>query len=169
MDIEGLGHAVESLDYVVQRAEEIARGLTDAQAGWKPSPDRFSVRETLWHLRDIDVEGFLPRLERVLREDRPFLPDVDGARLARERGYNALDSFAAVEDMKRARRAAAELLQSIGAGQISRPAELEDVGSITLGDLLDRWIRHDSEHLVDLEQLRQEIETSRPGRDRSES
>jgi hypothetical protein len=160
MDIDGLGGTVESLDYVVQRAEEIARGLNDEQATWKPSPARFSVRETLWHLRDIDVEGFLPRLERVLNEDRPFLPDVDGARLARERDYNGLDSFAAVEDMKHARRTAAQLLQSIDAAQISRPAELEDVGSITLGDLLDRWLQHDSEHLVDLEQLRHELEVA---------
>ena len=159
MDVEGLRGTVESLDYVVRRAEEIARGLADAQLTWKPSSDRFSIRETIWHLRDVDREGFLPRLRRVLDEDSPFLPDVDGARLARERRYNDLDGTVALDDLKRGRRSAGEVLRTLNAVQLARPAELEQVGTITLGDLLDRWLLHDSEHLVDLEQLRQKIES----------
>ncbi len=163
MDMDGLPSTVESLDYVARRAEQIARGLTDAQLMWKPSPDRFSIRETLWHLRDIDVEAFLPRLQRMLQEERPFLPDVDGARLARERGYNALDISSAVDDLKRGRRTAGKLLQALTAEDLSRGAELEGVGSITLGELLDRWLLHDSEHVVDLEQLCAQLEGSRSG------
>jgi DinB superfamily len=159
MDADGLRNSIESLDYVARRAEELARGLTQDQVTWKPSPDRFSIRETIWHLRDIDAEGFLPRLQRVLNEDRPFLADVDGARLARERGYNELDASVATADLKRGRRTAGEVLRSLTESQLDRPAELEEVGSITLGELIERWLQHDSEHLIDLEQLRQQLET----------
>ena len=38
--------------------------------------------EHVCHLRDIEVEGYAPRLKRILSEDGPFLPDIDGRRLA---------------------------------------------------------------------------------------
>jgi hypothetical protein len=55
---------------------------------FKPSPDEFSVLENICHLRDIEIEGYTVRIQRILSEDRPFLPDLDGTRLAIERDYN---------------------------------------------------------------------------------
>lgn len=49
----------------------------------------------------LEREGYGARIERILREDRPLLSDVDGAQVARERNYlgepltQALESFGA--------------------------------------------------------------------------
>src|SRR5260370_25843180 len=47
----------------------------------------FSIQEHACHLRDIEIEGYRARLERILAQARAQLPDIDGAELARQRDY----------------------------------------------------------------------------------
>jgi hypothetical protein len=42
-------------------------------------------------LRDIDGDGYRERVERMLAEERPSLPDIDGDALARQRDYQSQD------------------------------------------------------------------------------
>src|SRR5215213_3163427 len=53
----------------------------------KPGDNDFSILEHVCHLRDIEEKGYGARIEKILNEDAPFLPDIDGGRLAREREY----------------------------------------------------------------------------------
>jgi len=56
----------------------------------RPGPDEsLSPVEQCWHLAELEREGFGARIRRLLDEAEPFLPDFDGARLARERDYRA--------------------------------------------------------------------------------
>ncbi len=52
----------------------------------------FSVVEHVWHLADLEREGYGVRIHRVLTEDGPQLADFPGARIAREREYQASDA-----------------------------------------------------------------------------
>jgi len=141
---------IESLAATPEHIRELLAGLCETELSRKPAHDVFSLRENVLHLRDIDVEGYEKRVERILTEEHPFLPDVDGARLARERDYNrqplmpALDAFAASRARSMARLHNADL---------DRTAELEGVGAVTLRDLLARWLDHDAGHLSDIEAL----------------
>jgi DinB family protein len=141
---------IESLAATPERVRQLLAGVCETELSRKPAHDVFSLRENALHLRDIDVEGYEKRVERILTEEHPFLPDVDGARLARERNYNsqplmaALDAFAASRARSMARLRNADL---------DRPAELEGVGAVTLRDLLARWLDHDAGHLSDIEAL----------------
>src|SRR5436189_6166358 len=65
--------------------------LSDQQLRRRSSEGEFSCLETVCHLRDIEAEGYAPRINRILEEDQPMLADVDGARLAAERDYNSQD------------------------------------------------------------------------------
>jgi hypothetical protein len=141
---------IESLAATPERVRQLLAGVCEAELSRKPAHDVFSLRENALHLRDIDVEGYEKRVQRILAEKHPFLPDVDGARLARERDYNsqplmpALDAFAASRARSMARLRNADL---------DRTAELEGVGAVTLRDLLARWLDHDAGHLSDIEAL----------------
>lgn len=141
---------IDALAAMPGRVRRMLAGLCEAELSRKPADDVFSLRENVLHLRDIDVEGYEKRVERILTEEHPFLPDVDGARLARERDYNhqpflpALDAFAASRARSVARLRNADL---------DRTAELEGVGTLTLRDLVQRWIDHDAGHLADIEAL----------------
>ena len=53
-----LGDALAKLSATPVQVAELVYGLSEEQLSWKPSPELFSMRENLWHLRDIDVEGY---------------------------------------------------------------------------------------------------------------
>jgi len=59
------------------------------EASTTRGPDgTFSPVEQSWHLADLEREGFGLRIQRLLREKNPQLPDFDGARVAQERRYH---------------------------------------------------------------------------------
>ena len=145
--------AIRTLSATPRRVTELLAGVCESELSRKPAADIFSLRENVLHLRDIDMDGYEPRIERILTESHPTLLDVDGARLAAERDYNnqavqpALDAFA------RSRERSIERLQSASEADLDRTAELESFGTVTLLVLLERWMEHDEGHLRDIEAL----------------
>ena len=91
MDEVSLGGAIETLGHAPRLVQEATAGLPAAVCVWKPSPKEFSILENVAHLHDIEREGYLARVRRILEEEMPRLPDIDGERLAIERRYNARD------------------------------------------------------------------------------
>jgi hypothetical protein len=154
-----LEDAISTLSATPKRAEDLMRGLTDEQLSRKPGPDVFSVRENVWHLRDIDVEGYEHRIRLMLDEKHPVLPNVDGGKLARERNYNEQPVQPALDDLRRSRAASVERLQGCSIQDLDREAEMQGVGAIDLRRLLELWMEHDAGHIADLVELRRAIDT----------
>ena len=144
---------VDRLAAMPQTVRELVSGRTGAELSHKPAPEVFSLRENVLHLRDIDVEGYEKRTARILTESSPFLPDVDGAALARERDYNRQPIAPALEAFAASRCASVARLREVDQADLDRTAELAGVGQTTLRELLDRWMEHDAGHLVDMEAL----------------
>ena len=88
-----------------------------------------------------------------MSEERPFLPDVDGARLAVERDYNARPLVPALEAFAASRARSIALLRSASDRDLERTAEMEGVGPVTLRQLLQRWLEHDAGHVAEMEAL----------------
>ena len=128
-------------------------GLTDAQLRFQPGGGYFSILENICHLRDIEIEGYGVRLQRLLTEQHPRLPDLNGGQLALERHYNDQALQPAMDDFIRARHANLKLLEKLTANQLSRTGYLEPLGEITLGRLLELWVEHDQGHIRELEKL----------------
>lgn len=146
----------DSIAALTRMPEELQRrlaGLSEAQLRFKAGLDSFSMLENVCHLRDIEVEGYARRLGLMLREDNPLLPDLDGAALARERGYNdqplqpALDAFLSM------RRRCLGTLTDLTAKEFARRGQFENVGKVSLARLLELWVEHDREHLKELDEL----------------
>lgn len=154
-----LDEAIAKLSATPQQAGELVRGLSDEQLSWKPAPEVFSVRENVLHLRDIDCEGYAHRIRLILEEECPTLPDVDGGRLARERGYNTQPIQPALDDLRRSRAASVERLRGCSIHDLDRKAEMQGVGIIQLRRLLELWMEHDAGHLRDIMELRRAIDT----------
>jgi hypothetical protein len=144
---------IDRLAAMPQTVREIVSGRSAEQLSYKPSPDLFSLRENVLHLRDIDVEGYEQRIARVLAEENPFLPDVDGARLARERDYNAQPLAPALEAFAASRARSIARLRAASESDLERTAEMEGVGRVTLRELLQRWLEHDAGHVAEMEAL----------------
>lgn len=119
----------------------------------KQSQEEFSALEHVCHMRDIEIEGYGFRIQRILNEDNPFLSDIDGSRLAIERDYNRQSLNEAVSAFASARRHNLTLLNNASKGDFEREGELEGVGSVTLSKLVQMMIEHDEGHLEELQRL----------------
>ena len=95
------------------RFPEILRAVVAAvpEEQWRTRGpnDFFALVEHAHHLADLEEEGYARRIERLLREDRPSLPDFAGDVIAQERRYidqpllPALERFCATRDANVAR------------------------------------------------------------------
>jgi hypothetical protein len=133
---------------------QLTSNLTESAARWKPSDKEFSAVEHLCHLRDIEQEGYRARIGRILEEEQPLLPDLDGARLAQERSYNKQELNVALDVFTRARLDNLSLIKSLSPEQLGRCGTFENVGPITLEKLLHMMREHDEAHLQELKDLR---------------
>jgi hypothetical protein len=138
------------LDVLAQTPEIIARriaSLSDAELRRRGTEDHFSPVEDVCHLRDLEIEGYAVRINRILDDEHPFLPDFDGGRIAFERDYNSQDIRQALGHFAEARRQNLERLRDLAPAQLTREGTLEGVGRITLAKLLLLMSEHDEGHL----------------------
>src|SRR5438128_4526246 len=101
----------------------------------RPSDDDFSLTEHACHRRDLEREGYLVRVRRMLSEDVPELEGFDGKSVAAARDYPAQDAHAAAQDFAAARRELLALLAPLSADEFRREATLAGK-RITLADLV---------------------------------
>lgn len=145
--------SIAALGRMPDALQERLAGLSEAELRLKPGPEAFSVLENVCHLRDIEVEGYGRRLGLLLREDNPALPDLDGAALARERGYNEQPLKPALDAFLNMRRRCLDILDDLTSEEFTRRGQLERVGEVSLAKLLELWVAHDREHLKELDEL----------------
>lgn len=127
-------------------------GLGEDVLRSKRTEEEFSVAENICHLRDIEREGYSVRLRRLLDEEQPLLPDIDGARLAQERGYNSQPMPSALEDFAAERMCNVGVILGLQTEQLGRSGVLQTVGDITVERLLAIMEEHDREHLQLIEE-----------------
>lgn len=143
---------IKSLEQTPLVLASLFQQLLQADLKLKDS-DEFSALENICHLRDIEIEGYGERIVRILEEDNPALPDLDGARLAIERDYNNQDAKAALADLIDARSRNLNFLKNLGSDQFARVGTLEGVGVIILEKLVEMMVEHDEGHLAELQTI----------------
>jgi hypothetical protein len=123
----------------------------------RPAAGGFSLVEHVFHLLNIDFEGYRTRLERMLTEERPALGDLDGAELAEARRYGDQDLTLAAAGFARLRAELVERLTGLPVAARGRVGVLEGVGEITVAELAAVIRQHDGEHCAELTALRDEL------------
>ncbi|MGH9901619.1 MAG: DinB family protein [Pyrinomonadaceae bacterium] len=157
----GLREIIKFLGETPEAVRRLSAGLTADQLKWKPTPTEFSFVEHVCHLRDIEQEGYGPRIEKLLNETEPFLPDLDGAKLAEERRYNAQDFEMSLREFTGSRRENLGAVGDLPADNLSRGGTFEGVGPVTLETLIRMMCGHDREHRRALADLRERVSRGR--------
>ena len=145
---------IEALERTEATLAGLVNSLPESQLTHKPINGEFSIIESLCHLRDIEIEGYSLRINRILSEDQPHLPDIDGGKLAVERDYNKQDVHEALRSFSLARMENLNVLRKVGADELGREGTLEGVGAVTLEKLLMLIRDHDAGHINDIERIR---------------
>jgi hypothetical protein len=119
--------------------------LSDDDAA-RPGPDGVSPVEICWHLADLEAEGYNVRINRLLGEEHPRLPDFDGAAIARNRNYRRLPLGDALNLFRYVRRANVAILRRLTEEQWKRSGTQEGVGPVALCDVPAMMAQHDASH-----------------------
>jgi len=126
-------------------------GALSADAARRGGPaGTFSPVEQCWHLADLESEGFAVRIRLLLNEERPFLPDFDGARVARERDYRARSLLDGLRAFRAARESNLAVLRSVPDEACSRGGVQEGVGEVRLSDIPRLMHEHDASHKAEI-------------------
>ena len=154
MPSEDLQELIHVLTQTPQTVANLVKDLSEPDLSFKNSPDEFSAIENVCHLRDIEIDGYTERILRILRENNPTLPDIDGSRLAIEREYQSQNLSEALQAFADARTRNTKTLRGLIAEQFDREGTLEGTGSVTIRGLLLMMRNHDADHVRELSSIR---------------
>ena len=134
--------------------DDLLNGLDDETLRWRPIPNKWSLKEIMCHLRDMEREAYLARYQRILHEDNPLLPNVDQDRLAHERDYINQDTQTALAEFKELRAVTVQTLDHAPAEIWGRGGTHETDGPMTIEQLVMRQIKgNDMNHLVQMKDI----------------
>jgi hypothetical protein len=125
-----------------------ARG--ERALGRRPAPEAWAPVEVICHLRDAE-EMFGQRVETILANDEPVLPDVGPSdRWAEDRQYRRHDPVVALAHFRRRRGESLETLIALPAADWQRGGERPGRGRLTIDRLVALMAWHDDNHLEQL-------------------
>lgn len=134
--------------------DDLLKDLDEETLRWRPIPNKWSIKEIMCHLRDMERLAYLARYRRILSEDNPTLANVDQNRIAAETDYINQDAKAALEEFKRLRWETIQTLASAPVEAWSRAGTHETDGPMTVEQLLIRQIKgNDLNHLVQMKDI----------------
>ena len=152
-----LAESIERLAAMPEFLETALDIVSPELLRFKPSADAFSLVEHACHLRDLEREGYVVRVRRMIAEANPALEGFDGAAVARSRGYLAQDAKVAAQEFAAARRELLGMLAPLTQDDLAREATF-DGERITFGDLIAMMVEHDRGHRDEIEELMDAIE-----------
>ena len=116
----------------------------------QPSKGEWAPVEIVCHLRDVEQEVTLPRVQTILTETDPHLSPFDTDRWAEERDYIHQSSSEALADFIRIRKQTISLLSTLQMEDWSRSARHSLFGPTTLSEVVNIATEHDLLHLAQM-------------------
>jgi hypothetical protein len=151
---ERKGH-IATLRATGGRLSQALKGVPKALLLFTPAPGKWSILEIVCHLRDMEREAYLARYRRILAEDTPALPDVDGDTYSLENDYRSQRLSEVLRDWKGLRREVLKLLGGVRGEQWQRAGVHETAGRSTMDDFLRRHaLGNDLAHLGQIDAIK---------------
>jgi hypothetical protein len=127
--------------------DSLIRTLKPAEWIARPLKDEWALIEILCHLRDMDVEVNLPRLEMLTAAENALIAGQDTDPWATERRYIEQDGPSVFRDFVVARMKLVEKLKSLSAADWQRRARHTIFGPTDLQELVGFMAEHDRTHI----------------------
>ena len=141
----------EHLRAFPQQLRELIARVPAERLRVRAADGTFAAVEQVWHLADLEVEGYGERIRRIEGEDEPELVDFRGDVIAAERKYLELELEPALVRFEEARARNVAALES--ARDRSRAGHQEGVGRVTLARIAEMMAEHDAGHAAELHAL----------------
>jgi len=117
---------------------------------WRPGPEEWCINEGVGHLIESERRGFNGRIRLLLAGGSPSLPGWDQVAIAQERQDDQREPADLLAEFVLVRDDSVRLVSALTPDQLERYGEHEQVGRITIADLLHEWVHHDRNHVRQL-------------------
>jgi hypothetical protein len=155
MDANDRAALLDTLKSTPARLKAALEGVPKKVVQWTPAPGKWSILEIVCHLRDMEKDAYLARYRRILAEDTPALPDIDGDVLSLERDYGSAKLSEVMRDWARLRKESLALLRTVKGDQWLRRGVHEVAGSLSMEDFLRRHaVGNDQAHLGQIDAIK---------------
>lgn len=127
---------------------EMTRDCAAAQAATPPKPGEWSIVDVVRHLVEGDRDTFLPRLRRMLAEERPVFA------VRQPLQHDASDLTTLVDVFERARAQVVKILSGLDEAAWSREGVSPSRGPLSVEAYAASTAEHDTEHLRQIQDVR---------------
>jgi FMN phosphatase YigB (HAD superfamily) len=129
----------------------LSRDLPSEAWTKRPGPDEWSATEILCHLRDVEKEVNLPRIQLLLEQNNPFLAGKDTDPWAEQRQYIRQNGMQALHKFTASRLELLDLLEALQPEDWNKPARHAIFGPTRLAELMGINAGHDRLHVRQVE------------------
>ena len=145
---ETLRFVIAVLKTTPQRWVQMAETIPPELFRRVPAPGEWSAHECLQHIIDTERMVFPARVGYLLRgEDFPaFNPGDDGSRPDIK-----ISSLELSKDFERLRAESITILSQVKPSDLDRKAKHQELGMVSLGEMINEWAGHDLMHTVQAE------------------
>jgi len=158
MDEQERKDCLDVLRATPAKLKAAVKGIPKSALLWTPAPGKWSILEIVCHLRDMEKDAYLTRYQRILAEETPTLPDIDGDRCSLENDYRSQKLGEVLRDWSRLRRECLKLLSKVKREQWDRAGIHETAGRLTMATFLSRQTRgNDEAHLGQIEAVKRRL------------
>jgi len=152
-----LAEAKKHLKQIERGPATIARavkGLDRKTLSYKPAPNKWSIMEILGHLADMEIV-LGHRLRQALADEKPVVSPIDQDAWAAHLHYLEATPEEHLEAFMAARRANLRLLRLIQEEDLPRGAFHPELNRLhTVQEVIERMLRHDPNHLGQIERIK---------------
>jgi hypothetical protein len=141
------GIIIERLSHHESTVRIIAEEISDGQAGWKPSREKWSVLEIINHMVDEERDDFRSRLKLALEDPEATWPPIDPEGWARERQYNQRDFRQSLSNFVNERKSSISWLRGLDSPDWKSTARHPKLGPMSAELVLANWLAHDLLHI----------------------
>lgn len=126
---------------------EVCSGASSTRLARPVAPGKWSPLQIIRHLIGVDREAFLPRIEKMLAEDNPFLPAWDQDAWMKQYGdVRDTKAVTLIDEYARLREKIAVMIFDLSPEEWLRTGEHEERGPITIYSLCAYFADHDEHH-----------------------
>lgn len=147
----------------VQQVPALRQALAGIPVGElrRPGSDGgWSAHQMVAHMRDVEVQAYVPRVHRLLAESQAVLADFDAEGFMAAHYDRAEPLNQMVDDLDQARQALRTALRTDDGQAWSRTGRHPALGACTVQAWVERAVAHFDEHLEQLERLRRAAGTA---------
>ena len=120
----------------------------------RPAGNKWSVQEVLAHMDDIEEIGMRARVAAMIETDNPILPSIDQEKRAEEMKYNRINPLKSLAGLARQRQANVKWLNRLRPAQQKRRGTHQEVGVISVEELVTEWALHDLGHIKQILEIK---------------